>query len=219
MSNIVEKIAERYADEIAGLPSLGTLTVFLLTATSAYMIEAQSLHWIPPVSDVFSNSLAKLFDTKDGLISGTSLGGLLIAAGATFLLKYFYTTGLRRGFSLLAKTSVVEKFITTANGAARSAGLNDAALDNCTTTFLSDELSVQRRIFQRIHGAAFVVFAVAVLSLGTLLNVQSAALLALCCAGLLWLEYLALRHYLTRLFPALCVVWSAKGKPAVFGEE
>jgi hypothetical protein len=220
MSALIEKISERYADEISSLPSIGTLVSFLLVATSAYTVEREQLNWLPPVAELFSNKLGGLISADDGgVLLNTSLGALIIAAAATYALKYLYSALLKKAFTLLGNTQVISTFVVAATNAAQAAGLTNEAIGNCTTTFLSDELGTQRKIFQRIHGLAFVVFTVAVLSLLTLTNIRSTLIFVLAVAGLLCLQYVAVKHYLTRLFPALCIVWNLKKQPLKFGQE
>lgn len=219
MSSIIERIAERYADEIAGLPSLGTLTSFLLISTAAHVIEQENLKWIPPIPILFSIEFSKFFDTSDGIITKTSIGALTISAFAAFMVRTIYSKFNSSVFLRLSKAKIISAYVESANKAAISSGITNSAIDENCTTFLSQELSLQRKSFQRIHGSALVAFTIALMSLASIYDLRSFFALCASLICFVWLQYLAIRHYLTKLFPALCVVWATKGKSAQLGIE
>ncbi|MEA9589631.1 hypothetical protein VC279_20675 [Xanthomonas sp. WHRI 10064A] len=218
MSGISEKIYERYADELGKLPSIGTLTAFLIVAAVAYLIERNGLSWPPTADLVFSENLSTLFDTEKGIISSTSVGAIMISIGITASMKGAYELGVKKIFSLIYKTGVITQFVRSASEIANKTGVSQNPNDSCTT-LVSEELSSQRKIFQRLHGAAFVAFIVAALCVFNILH--PANLIIFICSSflLLSIQYLAIKLYLTKLFPALCVVWSTQGRTPAFGQS
>lgn len=218
MSGIVEKISDRYAEEIGSLPSIGMLTAFIIFLSAIFLVSDENLYWMPTIDQLFSKSIADIFDKDNGIIAKSSLGNIILAATCCITMKFLYKKIVKYILKKISRFKIVENYIYEADKIANDARLSTHKSNGEGESFITNELALQRKIFQRTHDYSFVLFSILYIALFNLGNIENVIIAVTCLMLLAFSEIYLIKIYLTRLFPAICIANAYTQKVAKFGD-
>jgi hypothetical protein len=217
MSDFLEKISEKYADEIERLPTIGSISSFIVLTILAYDTVNQGLEWLPDVSDVLSKNITTVFDKDDGIFFKVPFGCLVSSAIATMVVKNIHSYLNKELFKFVYGMDVISNYVKRVYE--ESDFLRKQGRPNrINANLIEKELLACRKQFNSINGFNFLFFIFFIISFANVFVLENFVVMLFSVAGVILTEYLIIKKYITKLFPAISVAMAMGGKVAIFGE-